>query len=86
MPTLYKLLATAYGMHGDMPMADLFQAERWLASGDAKQAKQLAERALSALPMGTPGWLRAQDIQFVADQRDEDGYEFASPVSQASLQ
>ena len=38
------------------------------------------------LPVGTPGWLRAQDIQFVADQRDEDGYEFTSPVTQASLQ
>ena len=35
---------------------------------------------------GHAGWLRAQDIQFVADQRDEDGYEFTSPVSQASLQ
>jgi predicted Zn-dependent protease len=82
---VYKLLAIAYGMQGDMAMADLFQAERWLASGDEKKAKRLAEQALSALPVGTPGWLRAQDIQFVADQRDEDGYEFASPVSQASL-
>ena len=83
---VYKLLATAYGMKGDMAMADLFQAERWLASGDEKKAKRLAEQALAALPMGTPGWLRAQDIQFVADQRDEDGYEFTGPVSQASLQ
>ena len=83
---VYKLLATAYGMKGDMAMADLFQAERWLASGDEKKAKRLAEQALAALPMGTPGWLRAQDIQFAADQRDEDGYEFTSPVSQASLQ
>jgi predicted Zn-dependent protease len=82
---VYKLLATAYGMQGDMAMADLFQAERWLASGDEKKAKRLAEQALSALPIGTPGWLRAQDIQFVADQRDEDGHEFTSPVSQASL-
>ena len=83
---VYKLLAIAYGMQGEMAMADLFQAERWLASGDEKKAKRLAEQALSALPVGTPGWLRAQDIQFVADQRDEDGYEFTSPVSQASLQ
>ena len=81
----YKLLATAYGMQGDMPMANLFQAERWLALGDEKAAKNFAERALAALPMGSPGWLRAQDIQFVADQRDEDGYQFTSPVTQASL-
>ena len=45
----------------------------------------MSEASSIALPMGTPGWLRAQDIQFVADQRDEDGYEFTSPVSQASL-
>jgi len=83
---VYKLLAIAYGMQGDMAMADLFQAERWLASGDEKKATRLAEQALSALPMGTPGWLRAQDIQFVADQRDQDDHEFTSPVSQASLQ
>jgi predicted Zn-dependent protease len=83
---VYKLLATAYGMKGDMAMADLFQAERWLASGDEKKAKRMAEQALAALPMGTPGWLRAQDIQFVADQRDEDGYEFTGPVNQASLE
>ena len=83
--SVYKLLATAYGMQGDMPMADLFQAEQWLARGDEKRAKAFAERALAALPAGSPGWIRAQDIQFVADQRDDDGYEFASPVTQASL-
>ena len=42
---VYKLLATAYGMQGDMAMADLFQAERWLASGDEEKAKKLAEPA-----------------------------------------
>jgi predicted Zn-dependent protease len=73
---VYKLLATAYGMQGDMAMADLFQAERWLASGDEKRGKQLAEQALAALPTGSPGWLRAQDIQFVADQREEDKLRF----------
>lgn len=56
-----------------------------MARGNGKNAKDLAERALADLPAGSPGWLRAQDIQFVADQRDEDGYEFASPVTQAAL-
>ena len=73
----YRLLATAYGMQGDMAMANLFQAERWLALGDGKNAKEMAERALASLPMGTPGWIRAQDIQFVADQREEDMLKFA---------
>jgi hypothetical protein len=48
-------------------------------------AKALAERALAGLPTGSPGWLRAQDIQFVADQRDEDGDEFTEPVDQAAI-
>jgi predicted Zn-dependent protease len=82
---VYKLLAIAYGRQGDMAMANLFQAEEWLARGRGKRAKELAERALAGLPVGSPGWLRAQDIQFVADQREEDGYEFTSPVTQAAL-
>jgi predicted Zn-dependent protease len=68
-----------------MPMAHLFQAEELLARGKGKNAKKLAERALAGLPAGSPGWLRAQDIQFAADQRAEDGYELASPVTQAAL-
>lgn len=81
----YHYLAIAHGRLGDMPMANLFQAEEFLMRGDAKKAKNLAERALAGLPMGSPGWLRAQDIQFAADQRGEDGYEFTSPVDQAAL-
>lgn len=84
-PDAYKLLAIAYGRQGDMPMAHLFQAEELLARGKGKNAKKLAERALAGLPVGSPGWLRAQDIQFAADQRVEDGYEFVSPVTQAAL-
>lgn len=84
-PGVYKLLAIAYGRQGDMPMANLFQAEEALARGEQEKAKELAERALGALPVGSPGYIRAQDIQFVADQRDDDSYEFASPVTQAAL-
>jgi len=82
---VYKLLAVAYGRLGEMPTAILYQAEEALARGKAKSAKDLAERALAGLPVGSPGWIRAQDIQFVADQRDDEGYEFADPVTQASL-
>jgi predicted Zn-dependent protease len=83
---VYKLLAIAYGRRGDMPMATLFQAEKYLALGHEKEAKALAQRALAGLPIGSPGWLRAQDIEFVADQRDDDGYELAEPVTQAAVQ
>jgi len=82
---VYRLLAIAYGRRGDMPMAHLFQAEEWLALGEGKKAKERAEQALAGLPMGSPGWLRAQDIEFAADQRDDDGYELAEPVTQAAL-
>jgi predicted Zn-dependent protease len=82
---VYRLLAIDYGRRGDLATASLFQAEQWLARGDAKNAKRLAEQAMAGLPEGSPGWLRAQDIQFAADQRDDEGGEFAEPVDQASI-
>jgi len=36
-----------------------------------KQAKAFADRAMQGLKEGSPGYLKAQDIQFAADQ-DED--------------
>lgn len=68
----YDLLGRAYYNQGNEPMATLARAEAMLARGKAKEAKQLADRALAALPEGSPGWLRAQDIQFAADQEDKD--------------
>jgi predicted Zn-dependent protease len=68
----FDLLGQAYYNQGNEPMADLARAEAMLARGDGKDAKRLAERALAALPEGSPGWLRAQDIQFVADQEDDE--------------
>ena len=65
-------LATAYGRAGDTPMADLAQAEEFLARGRSKDAKRFAERALQGLKEGSPGWLKAQDIQFAADQIEDD--------------
>ena len=53
-------------------MADLAQAEESLARGRAREAKAFAERALKGLKEGSPGWLKAQDIQFAADQVEED--------------
>lgn len=65
-------LGQAYYDLGDEPMAALSQAEAALARGKNKEAKQFAERALEGLKEGSPGWLKAQDIQFAADQGDED--------------
>jgi predicted Zn-dependent protease len=68
----FHLLATAYGRAGNEPMATLAQAEEFLARGKTKEAKQFAERALRGLKEGSPGWLKAQDIQFAADQSEDD--------------
>ena len=70
-PDLLRLLADM-GHDDALVLADAnFTAVR-LAAGKPKEAKQFAERALASLPEGSPGWLRAQDIQFVADQEDKD--------------
>lgn len=68
----FHLLGQAYYGLGDMPMATLAQAEEALARGRNKDAKKLAERALQGLKEGSPGWLKAQDIQFAADQAEDE--------------
>jgi predicted Zn-dependent protease len=68
----FDLLATAYGRSGDEPMANLAQAEEFLARGKNKEAKAFADRAMQGLKEGSPGYLRAQDIQLAADQAGED--------------
>ena len=68
----FHLLATAYGRAGNEPMANLAQAEEFLARGKNKEAKAYADRALEGLKVGSPGYLKAQDIQFAADQDEDD--------------
>jgi len=58
----YLQLAMAYGRKGDIPHADLASAQAAFARGDVKTAKQLAERAKHGLPVGSPAWVRADDI------------------------
>ena len=55
-------LATAYDRAGERGMATLATAERYALTGDVQSAVSLAHRAVSILPTGSPGWLRAQDI------------------------
>jgi predicted Zn-dependent protease len=62
MPSAYMQLAMAYGRKGDIPHADLASAQAAFARGDVKTAKQLAERAKRGLAIGTPAWVRADDI------------------------
>ncbi|WP_237154019.1 M48 family metalloprotease [Oryzibacter oryziterrae] len=61
-PIGYRQLAIAYAKTGDTAMADLATAQGSFAVGDIKAAKQYALRAQGKLKVGSPGWLRADDI------------------------
>ncbi|MCA8931284.1 MAG: M48 family metalloprotease [Rhodospirillaceae bacterium] len=65
-PIAWHLLATAYGQTGDLGLAAVALAEEALASGDNDTARIQAARALQTLPNGSPGHLRALDIQAAA--------------------
>ena len=70
----WRLTAVAYGRMGDTGMTALALAEAALARREAPEARDQARRAQQILPAGSPGWLRAQDIENLADQlakRDE---------------
>jgi predicted Zn-dependent protease len=62
LPEGYAQLAMAYGRKGDLAQADLASAQAAFARGDAKTARQLAARAKSRFPIGSPGWVKADDI------------------------
>jgi predicted Zn-dependent protease len=58
----YVQIAMAYGRKGDLAQADLASAEAAFYRGDLKAAELLATRAKSRLPIGSPSWIRADDI------------------------
>jgi len=58
----YNQLAMAYGRKGDLAHADLSSAQSALMRGDMKAARMLASRAKDRFPVGSPGWVRADDI------------------------
>jgi predicted Zn-dependent protease len=61
-PEGYIQLAMAYGRLGNYPEADLASAQAALARGDMRTARQLATRAKGRFPVGSPGWVKAEDI------------------------
>jgi predicted Zn-dependent protease len=58
----YLQLAMAYGRKGDLPDADLASAQSAFARGDNKTARELAARAKERFPIGSTGWVKADDI------------------------
>jgi predicted Zn-dependent protease len=61
-PLGYSQLAMAYGRKGDYAQADLASAQAAYLRGDNKTARDLASRAKTRFAIGTPGWVKADDI------------------------
>jgi len=61
-PIGYTQLAMAYGRKGDYAEADLASAQAAFLRGDNKTARELASRAKTRFAVGTPGWVKADDI------------------------
>jgi predicted Zn-dependent protease len=61
-PLGYTQLAMAYGRKGDYAEADLASAQSAYLRGDNKTARDLASRAKTRFAIGTPGWVKADDI------------------------
>ena len=61
-PAAWRQLATIYGRRGETGKASLALAEEAMLRGDIGRAKQNIQRALKALPKGTPEHIRALDI------------------------
>jgi predicted Zn-dependent protease len=61
-PLGYTQLAMAYGRKGDYAEADLASAQAAYLRGDNKTARELASRAKTRFTVGTPGWVKADDI------------------------
>src|SRR5262249_5401363 len=61
-PDAYGHLAMAYGQKNDLPHADLASAQAAYIRGDIKTARELAARAKTRFPVGSPGWAKADDL------------------------
>ena len=61
-PIGYMQLAMAYGRKGNYAEADLASAQAAFLRGDMKTARDLASRAKTRFAVGSPGWVKADDI------------------------
>ena len=65
-PFAWYQLGIVYDREGDQPRAALATAERYNLTNQPQLALPNAEQAMMGLPVGTPDWLRAQDIAMVS--------------------
>jgi predicted Zn-dependent protease len=62
LPEALTQLAMAYGRTGALADADLASAQAAVLRSDIRTARLLAERAKKRFPVGSPGWIKADDI------------------------
>jgi predicted Zn-dependent protease len=65
-PFAWYQLGVVYEQRGDTPRAALASAERYLMEGTPQLALPNAQTAMAGLPEYSPDWIRAQDINLVA--------------------
>lgn len=70
-PFAWYQLGVVYEQRGDTPRAALASAERYLMEGAPALALPNAQTAMAGLPEYSPDWIRAQDINLVAQARVE---------------
>lgn len=70
-PFTWYQLSIAYNQSGSEGEAGLAAAERYALIGQFGPAVQNARKAVEKLEPGTPKWLRAQDLLFLAAQSSE---------------
>jgi len=67
-PSAWRWLGMAHRRDGDIGLAALATAERYMLAGKYRDAIGQAARAERTLAKGMPGWLRAQDLKAAAQQ------------------
>jgi predicted Zn-dependent protease len=70
-PFAWYQLGIVYSQNGDTPRAALASAERYLMEGMPQFALPNAQTAMAGLKEYTPDWIRAQDINLVAQAQLE---------------
>jgi predicted Zn-dependent protease len=69
-PVIYKYLAEAHAVNGDIAKAELATAEQAFSNGDQDLAVEKAKAAQQRFKKGTPEWLRANDILTFAARKN----------------
>ena len=67
-PSLHRLLAIAYGKRGEDGLARLHLAEEAILQQKKDVARMQATAAQRTLPVGSPGWMRSQDIMRASEK------------------